>query len=298
MINKPENYDFNNIYSDDYIKGQAKKFLLRKIRDEDVCHWHDRIKLFCDEIIERLDLPKDAKYLDLGCNIGTFAIELAFRGKQAIGLDLSGDALIYAEAFSTSLGLKNRPKFIKGDASEREIFQSESFDAILAEDIFEHLHENLLVKTINNCAHWLKPGGFLVFHTHPTKYDYLFHSRGWKSVLALLPVTIYSLIHRERKFKRMVENYHRYVMNPISKLKSGKTHEEKIIHKPHCNLMTVDHLENLIQSAGMLSLSIKTACLYKRDRVRKRAIIFGKREYFHRNIYGIAWKPLTELLEL
>ena len=146
MINKPENYDFNNIYSRDYTKGQAKKFLLRKIRDEDICHWHDRIKLFCDEIIERLDLPKDAKYLGLGRNVGTFAIELASRGKQATGLDLSGDALAYAEAFGLYLGLENRPKFVKGDASERDIFQPESFDAILAEDIFEHLHEDLLVK--------------------------------------------------------------------------------------------------------------------------------------------------------
>ena len=296
MVEKPEDYDFEGIYTSGYVIGQAKKFLLRKIDDEDICHWHDRIKLFCDEIVERLDVPEDATYLDLGCNIGTFAIELASRGKRATGVDLSREALDAAEAFSDFVGIDNRPEFVEGDVSDGTVFEPQSFDVILAEDIFEHLHEDLLERTFKNCELWLKPGGFLVFHTHPTKYDYLFHSRGWKSSLALLPVMVYSMIHSERKFKRMVERYHRYVMNPLSKLRYGKTHEERILHNPHCNLLTVARIEDLTRSVGLVPLATKTACLYKRDREKKRTRILGKREYYHRNIYGIAWKPLPGLI--
>jgi hypothetical protein len=103
------------------------------------------------------------------------------------------------------------------------------------------------------------------------------------------------LVHGERKFKRTVELYHKYVMNPISKLRYGKTQEERILHKAHCNLLTVDYMENLLQSVNLLSLTVNTANLYKREKGLVRKILFGKREYFHRNIYGIAWKPLPEL---
>lgn len=297
MVKKPEDYDFESHYSNYASIIQTRKFLLRRISDEDICHWHGRIKLFCDEILEHLDITEDATYLDLGCNIGTFAIELASRKKRAVGVDLSQDALDIAEALSDHLGLEPRPQFIKADISEESTFSPESFEAIMAEDIFEHLHEDLLVQTIKNCSLWLKPGGYLVFHTHPTKYDYLFHDRGWKAALALFPLRIYSMIHGDRKFKRMVERYHKYVMNPISKLKYGKTHEERILHSAHCNLQTVDHLEGLISSAGMVPLTTKTACLYKGDREKRRTRAFGKREYYHRNLYGIAWKPLRGLVK-
>lgn len=297
MLNKPSDYDFEGLYSSDLAIIQLKKFLLRYVEVGDFCHWHERIELFLEGIVEKLDLNEDATYLDLGCQLGTFSIELAKRGRNATGVDLSQDALDVAEMLVDKLGLENRPTFVKGDISDSSVFEAESFDVILAEDIFEHLHQDVLEKTFESCAKWLKPGGFFVYHTHPTKYDYLFHSRGWKSSLSLLPVALMSLIHGERKFKRFVEWYHRKVMNPIAKLRKGKTHEEQILHKPHCNLLTVSAIEELLGKNGLVSAGVKTENLYKRDQVRfpLRNKLFGDREYFHRNIYGVAWKPFAEL---
>lgn len=296
MNKKPLNYDFDKIYSKNYSMGQTKKFLLRKIRVDDICHWHYRIEFFCDELIERLDLNENPRFLDLGCNIGTFAIEFARRGKQVVGIDLSEEAINFAEALTTHLKLTNRPQFINGDISASDTFPPDSFDAILAEDIFEHLHKDILSKTIHNCSRWLKPGGYLIYHTHPTKYNYLFHSRGWKSALRRIPLILF-LIHGERKFKRAVDRYHKYVVNPLSKMFTGKTQEEKIIHDAHCNLLGVEDVSELIDTAGLVSLTVKTANFNKRDSGKMKWKLFGNREYFHQNLYGIAWKPLPEFSE-
>ncbi|MEO5333855.1 MAG: class I SAM-dependent methyltransferase [Magnetococcus sp. YQC-5] len=293
---KPENYNFDALYSADLAQVQMSKFLLRRIRVGDLCHWHDRIQFFLDELVERLDRPKNAEYLDLGCQIGTFAIELGSRGYSATGVDLSQDALKVAQLLADKQQPVVPPKFVHGDISVQGLFPPESFDVIMAEDIFEHLHQDVLAQTIQNCAVWLRPGGFLVYHTHPTKYDYLFHSRGWKTVLSLIPLAVLSLIHGERKFKWWVEWYHKYVMNPCSRLKTGKTHEERILHQPHCNLLTLDAVEKMLRQASLIALVGKTDNFYKNALSRKRRLFFGDREYYHRNLYGIAWKPYRELL--
>jgi 2-polyprenyl-3-methyl-5-hydroxy-6-metoxy-1,4-benzoquinol methylase len=291
MNKKPLDYDFDRLYSEDYTLGQLKKFLLRNIESNDICHWHERNTFFIDELIGKLDLSEDSHYLDLGCNIGTFAIEFSARGKAATGVDLSQDAIRTAELMASYLQLQRSPTFVHGDISDASVFSENSFDVIIAQDILEHLHDDVLKKTLENCFTWLKPGGYFVYQTHPTKYDYLFHSRGWKSLVRLLPL-VPSLIHGERKFKRAVERYHNYIINPVSKFLTGQTREQKIEHDAHCNLLTASEVVTKVEDSGMVSLFVKTENMYKSDRDKKRAIFFANREYFHRNIYGIAWKPI------
>jgi cyclopropane fatty-acyl-phospholipid synthase-like methyltransferase len=297
MLKKPEDYDFDNLYSSQLSNIQLNKFLLRHVEVGDFCHWHQRIELFIEQIINKLDLPTNPEFLDLGCQLGTFSIELAKRGHNTTGVDLSKDALKVANLLSEKLGLEKRPNFVLADISDPSIFKEGSFDVIMAEDIFEHLHQDILEKTIENCAKWLKPGGYLVYHTHPTKYDYLFHSRGWKSSLRLLPAMVVSLIHGERKFKKFIEWYHNAIINKVTKLTKGKTQEELILHNPHCNLLTKKAVCDLMEANRLQSIGSQTENLYDRDRSRFpiRRLFFNKREYFHRNIYGIAWKPYKEL---
>ena len=54
----------------------------------------------------------------------------------------------------------------------------------------------------------------------------------------------------------------------------------------------VEKYKDKVEDSGMVSLFVKTENMYKSDRDKKRAIFFANREYFHRNIYGIAWKPI------
>jgi 2-polyprenyl-3-methyl-5-hydroxy-6-metoxy-1,4-benzoquinol methylase len=285
MREKPQNYDFANIYSEAYSLGQTKKFLLRNIDTHNICNWKIKQQLFCDEIIEKLDLNTGSVFLDLGCNIGTYAIEMASRGWKTVGVDLSDHAIEAARVLAARVLKENRPKFLQGDVSDASLFEEGSFDVIMAEDIFEHLHEELLIKALNNCYRWLKAGGYMMFHTCPTKYDYLFHSRGWKSTVRLLPLVPFT-IHGERKFKRAVSRYHRLV---------GRKQAERIINDAHCNLLTTDHLAHLINTSGLVVLTMKTANLYELNSNFFRRLFFSKREYFHRNLFGVAWKPLPKL---
>ena len=60
MNKKPLDYDFDRLYSEDYTLGQLKKFLLRNIESNDICHWHERNTFFIDELIGKLDLSENS----------------------------------------------------------------------------------------------------------------------------------------------------------------------------------------------------------------------------------------------
>jgi ubiquinone/menaquinone biosynthesis C-methylase UbiE len=88
------------------------------------------------------------RVLDLGCGKGRFAARLTHEGAQVIGLDISSAML--GEAFGLA----------RVKASARRLpFADESFDAIVAVEVFEHLPD--VDGTLNELARVLRPGGRL-----------------------------------------------------------------------------------------------------------------------------------------
>jgi len=110
--------------------------------------------------------------------------------------------------------------YVTANGSKTNTFSEDSFDIIVAEDIFEHLHNNVLRKVLENCFLWLKPGGHLIFHTFPTRFDYIFHDSKW-----WIPLALFARI-TDNKFSHLVDIYHRHLLNPWRKLRAGKTFEE------------------------------------------------------------------------
>ncbi len=80
-----------------------------------------------DQVIKLLDIEKNARILDLGCGIGRHSLELANRGYQVTGVDLTEDYLAKARGQADIKGLTI--EFIREDM--RRFRQTELFDVVI-----------------------------------------------------------------------------------------------------------------------------------------------------------------------
>lgn len=112
----------------------------------------------------RLYKPKkNEKLLDLGCGWGTFCFILASQCKQLVGIDFSKKSIDLCNKELKKSNYKNI-RFIKADAKKTGL-ATESFDVIIAADLFEHLYPKDSDKVITECSRVLKKGGKLVIWT-------------------------------------------------------------------------------------------------------------------------------------
>lgn len=102
------------------------------------------------QLLERFGTA-GGRLLDLGCGTGAVLQELTARGR-AVGIDSSPLAL----SLSRQRGLQG---LIRGDAQAMP-FRSESFDAVVSLDLFEHLPSDRA--GIAEAFRVLRPGGILV----------------------------------------------------------------------------------------------------------------------------------------
>lgn len=109
----------------------------------------------------RLNLQAGQRVLDVTCGPGLYAVELARRGCQVIGVDFSPAAIAYATDLALSEGLAQHCTFIEQDVRCMDFGQA-LFDAALL------LYGQLAVFTkaeaqalLNHLALTLKPGGRL-----------------------------------------------------------------------------------------------------------------------------------------
>jgi SAM-dependent methyltransferase len=112
-----------------------------------------------DFIESALELPKGAQLLDLGCGYGRHALELAARGYQVVGLDLSLPLLIRAadEAQRRALNVN----FVHGDM--RELTFEDQFDATYCVlTTFGYFDDDTNRKVAQGIAKALKPKGKLL----------------------------------------------------------------------------------------------------------------------------------------
>ncbi|MCK4809405.1 MAG: class I SAM-dependent methyltransferase [Candidatus Omnitrophica bacterium] len=265
---------FGDLYNENYVQAQLNKFHNRKLN-----HWAPRIaKVF--DLVSQLDLRGSGEQvLDLGTSIGTYAYEFAVRGYNVTGIDLDEKSISIARKIAEGDG-KNI-NYIVGDVSDRSNFKDNEFDLIYAGDIIEHLENDLLLKTMSNCFSWLKPGGFFVFHTVPTKYDLIFH----KSFLWICLVPFCLL--PDRLFKKFTGILYR-VLNLGLKIFTGKSWQDREKQSVHCNLQTKESLFDILIREGFKVKSIELAIIEERFRQEFKMFLFGRREYFQKDIFGVA----------
>lgn len=99
-------------------------------------------------LVESLPVPT---LLDLGCGTGAVLEELSQFGEY-VGLDMSGQALEYSRKRGLTALARGR--------GENLPFATNSFHAIMALDVFEHIEDD--VSALKEALRVLKPGGTLV----------------------------------------------------------------------------------------------------------------------------------------
>lgn len=265
---------FEELYTDGYFNSQLEKFKNRKTN-----HWAPRInKVFSD--IETHNISAK-KVLDLGTSVGTYAYEFADRGYESYGIDLSEEAIRIAKHIASKDD--KEITYIVGDISKKEQFCPNKFDLIYAGDIIEHLEQELLKKTLENCHNWLAEGGSFIFHTVPTKYDIVFH----KSFLWVLLVPF--AIFPDKIFSNFVKLLYTS-FNALLKIFTGKSWQDRERETVHCNLQTASELSELLKEAGFDIVELQTIIVEERFKNNLKMQIFGNKVFFQKDIFGICKK--------
>src|SRR4030043_127735 len=138
---KYDNHYYSNVYNESYFNQQQKWF--NEYLTKNKTGFTLRINYLLNLITKFI---KKGTILDLGCGIGTFSLFLSQKGFEAIGLDISKEAIIKCEENAKKLKINNI-KFILGNSSQNH-FKENSFDAIICADIVEHLPEEILEKVL------------------------------------------------------------------------------------------------------------------------------------------------------
>lgn len=159
----------------------------------------EEASLFIDGLIHHLAPPADSKMLDVGCGKGRHCIQLASKGFDVTGIDLSPQSIAAAKEHENA-----HLHFAVHDMRER--FQVGHFDYVLnlftSFGYFETDHEH--EKAIKTMAYALKKDGILVIDYLNAQFseDTLVH----KSEITIADVTYYIVKWFDEKYfyKRIV----------------------------------------------------------------------------------------------
>lgn len=128
----------------------------------------------CDFMEREIGGDRGRRILDIGCGTGRHAIELARRGYEVVGVDLSESQLKRAREKAAAAGLKI--SFQRHDA--RDLPFTAEFDLVimLCEGAFPLMEtDEMNYAILQGAARALKPGGKLIFTTLNGLFP-LFHS--------------------------------------------------------------------------------------------------------------------------
>ncbi len=223
-----------DLYTSTYVNAQLKKF-----RNRNSNHWQNHISL-AKKLVADYAPPPPVTLLDLGCSIGTFALEFALDGYDTIGLDFDSKALEQGEELAKELGCK--PKWVCEDAGSFVL--QEKVDIVVCFDLLEHLSDDIIIRTLSCVRENLKNGGAFIFHTFPTQYDHVFY-RGALTCLPLIPFR--SLTHKS--FLRLVKYYSSF-LDMFYYLRYGKTHKGVIAGSVHPNPLSRGRLKDFLENTG------------------------------------------------
>ncbi|MGD9638888.1 MAG: class I SAM-dependent methyltransferase [Alphaproteobacteria bacterium] len=270
----------SDLYGTSYQEQQAEKY-----RNRENNHWKARLDI-ADELYNKYVKPsfesksnKDVVFVDIGCSIGTFAIEFAKKGLKTYGIDFDNSALEIARNLAKEENVS--PTFVCGDVSN----WSENFpeiDIAACFDIFEHLHDDELGSFLIAIKKNLSSRGCIIFNTFPAQYDYMFFddslfSKFFKVFKNLKPTKFSKLV------RIMQALYDVYLL-----FSQGVTYQEKIKKAKHCNPTTKERLTDIFERSGYEIVFIDNSNLYNTEIEKQN--IFKKQPITYRNIYGVV-KP-------
>lgn len=116
----------------------------------------------CALIAAKLNLPADARVLDIGCGWGSLALYLAERhGARVTGITLSPEQLAVAQRRASERGLADRVEFRLQDYRELD----GRYDAIVSVGMFEHVGRPQYARFFRTVHERLAEDGTALLHT-------------------------------------------------------------------------------------------------------------------------------------
>jgi SAM-dependent methyltransferase len=114
------------------------------------------------EIPRLLGLSSNSVVLEVGCGSGAYALHLSVNvGCRIVGVDVNASGILNAEQLAVARRLDGRATFKQCDVSVEVSFETNSFDAVFANDVLCHIRDRAsLLKEIGRV---LKPGGRMLF---------------------------------------------------------------------------------------------------------------------------------------
>lgn len=202
--------------------------ILYKERDE------MEAQFFMDNIVHYLNLPKEAKILDLACGKGRHSIYLNQMGYHVTGADLSSNSIAIAKKFETET-----LKFVEHDM--RTPF-NQKFDAIFnlftSFGYFENEEDDF--KTLITIKNSISEYGFAVI-------DFM---NVYNVLENLVPEEVKSVDQIDFKIKRFIKDG--YIYKEIDFEDKGVKHHftEKV------KALTLEDFENMMEKAGIFLLDV------------------------------------------
>lgn len=97
------------------------------------------------------------RVLEVGCGLGGFCIELAEKGANAVGLDISRSAIRKAKDLTKHRNVQNNIQFLVGDAQFLP-FKDQSYEIVVCSETLEHVEDyeqalNEIVRTMRHLGH-------------------------------------------------------------------------------------------------------------------------------------------------
>jgi len=128
----------------------------------------------CDFIEQEVAFNKSLKILDVGCGTGRHSIELAKRGYQVTGIDLSESQLAHAR--NKAEVAQVQVDFLRMDARQLNFRQEFDLVIMICEGAFPLMEtDEMNFMILQGIARALRPGGKLIFTTLNGLFP-LFHS--------------------------------------------------------------------------------------------------------------------------
>ena len=138
----------------------------KKIQQRCDSHWHKALAIGKEQLgnlqtnlrflKEANVLKSDYRILEIGCGVGTIVFELTKQGHDALGTDISREAITY--------GLqKYKNTSLEVQTAETLSYPDGSFNVVLSFDFFEHIKN--IDQHLNDVVRILRPTGYYLFST-------------------------------------------------------------------------------------------------------------------------------------
>ena len=274
-------------YGDEYQRQMLVYYRRLKTdsKDSTVLQTHLWVRQLIEEAHARQGRRKeDTVVVDVGCSVGTFAIECSKMGFRSFGVDFDKSAIELARQLNAEEGAS--AEFHQMDVSDWG-GRFPLINIAVCADIFEHLHDDELGSLLVSLRKNLSDDGFIVFHTAPQEFDYIFWRKSGDAGLVKLPWVF-------RPFKWLPDEYFTRLTR-IAALaldiwlvaSRGATYKEHIKAADHPNPLTRSRLIDILNRAGYEIVSVTTRTSEEQMDPRHREF-FRTRAVTHRSLYGLA----------